>query len=147
VALTANPKAFPGRITCDLIPKGWAVRFLGDFSGWQQWELYDPNLRNPEQYRQYSWRLRVRQSTLMDNGEGITADKYTEAWATLWNFRVGGNEAVSTSSNPTKDPTGQYEVFVRQGKSTRLVVVSNNAYNLGWDGATLLRFTASCHYK
>jgi hypothetical protein len=146
VELVANTKAFPGRITCDLIPKGWAVRLLGDFGGWQQWELYDPNLRNPGQYRETSWRLVVRQSTLMDNGEGITADKYTEAWSRLWNMRVGGNEAVSTSTNLAKDPNGKRELFVRQGQSTRMVVVSNGAYNLAWDGATLIEFAASCHY-
>jgi hypothetical protein len=30
---------------------------------------------------------------------------------------------------------------------TKPVVVSNGAYNLGWDGVTLIRFAASCHYK
>jgi len=28
-----------------------------------------------------------------------------------------------------------------------MVVVSNGAYNLAWDGATLIRFAASCHDK
>ncbi|MFI6831106.1 hypothetical protein ACIBG5_28680 [Kribbella sp. NPDC050241] len=35
----------------------------------------------------------------------------------------------------------------RQGQTTRLIAVGNQATNLGWDEATLLRFAGSCHYK
>ena len=149
VPLVANTKPFPGEITCDLIPQGWAVNLVGTKQNGDpsQQDLYDPKLRNPAQYRASSTYVRIRASQLMDEGQGLTADKYSEPWTTLWNVRAGTNEAVITSPLGAKDPNGRREVFVRQGKTVRVVVVSNNAYNLGWDAKTLLRFAGSCHYK
>ena len=57
---------------------------------------------------------------------------------------AGKNEAVISLGDKRN---GLREVHVRQGKSTRLVAVSNQAYNLAWDEPTLLKFAGSCHYK
>lgn len=35
----------------------------------------------------------------------------------------------------------------RDAEFLNLVVVSNSAYNLGWDMPTLVKFAGSCHYK
>ncbi|MFG1624234.1 hypothetical protein [Kribbella sp. NPDC049227] len=146
VPLVATAKAFPGPITCDLIPQGWAVKLVGTKQNGDpsQQDLTDPNLRNPEQYHAESRYLRIRASQLMDQGEGLTADKYSTPWTDLPKVRAGKNEAVITPGNTRN---GRRELFVRQGRSTRVVVLSNSAYNLGWDQATLLKFAGSCHYK
>jgi hypothetical protein len=147
VALVANTTPFPGRITCDLVPKGWAVDFTVPAvtkTDWEQKELYDPGLRNPGQYHEYTYTVRVRQVEMMDNGEGLTADKYTEAWTKLPKVRAGGKEAVISTGDSRN---GLREVHVRQGRTTHLVAVFNHANNLGWDEATLLKFAGSCHYR
>ncbi|HZX03625.1 hypothetical protein [Kribbella sp.] len=144
VTLVANSKPFPGKkITCDLIPTGWAVRVRTE-AGWEQQELYDPNLRNPKQYHDPSYTMVVRQVEMTDNGEGLTADKYTAAWTKLPKVRAGQKEAVISLGTKRN---GLREVHVRQGTTTHLIAVANNAYNLGWNEATLLRFAGSCHYK
>lgn len=146
VPLVANTTPFPGPITCDLIPQGWAAKVVGTVQNGDpsQQELSDPGLQNPGRYREWTYSMRIRASRLMDNGEGLTADKYTTAWTKLPKVSAGKNEAVMTPGN---NRNGMREVFVRQGKSIRVVVVSNSAYNLGWDPATLLKFAGSCHYK
>ncbi|MER7246746.1 hypothetical protein [Kribbella sp. NPDC000426] len=147
VALVANTKPFPGVITCDLIPQGWAARIITTVAqggGWEQQELYDPKLANPKQYHGVSYTMIVRQVEMMDNGEGLTADKYTEPWTKLPKVRAGQNEAVISGGSPRD---GHREVHVRMGRTTHLVGVTNDAYNLAWDEATLLRFAGSCHYK
>ncbi|MEV5960601.1 hypothetical protein AB0L70_02480 [Kribbella sp. NPDC051952] len=147
VALVANTKAFPGKITCDLIPKGWAARIsypAAEKDDWEQQEVFDPKLRNTKQYHEVSFSMVVRQVEMTDNGEGLTADKYTEAWTKLPKVRAGKKEAVITLGN-SRD--GRREVHVRQGKTTHLIAVANNAYNLAWDEKTLLKFAGSCHYK
>lgn len=147
VALVANAKPFPGKITCDLIPKGWAARLYGQTlspDDWQQQEVYDPNLRNTKQYHEVSYSMVVRQVEMTDNGEGLTADKYTDPWTKLPKVRAGKKEAV-ISLGSSRD--GRREVHVRQGKTTHLIAVTNNAYNLAWDEKTLLKFAGSCHYK
>ena len=147
VPLVANTQPFPGAITCDLIPKGWAVKLTvtaAQGGGWEQKVLTDPSLRNPKQYRDTTYSLTVRQVDMIDNGEGLTADKYTEPWTKLPKVRAGKNEAVISLGNSRN---GLREVHVRQGRTTRLVAVSNQADNLAWDEATLLKFAGSCHYK
>jgi hypothetical protein len=150
VPLVVNNHPFPGSITCDLIPKGWRVRLTvpaAKGGGWEQKELSDPDLSNPQQYREHTFTLTIRQSQLMDEGQGLTGDKYLTPWTKLPKVRAGANEAVITTPLGDKDPNGLREVFVRQGQGIRVVVVTNNAYNLGWDSKTLLRFAGSCHYK
>ena len=147
VQLVTNTKPFPGVITCDLIPKDWAAELTvtaAQGGGWEQQVVYDPKLRNPKQYHDVTYTLTVRQVDLMDNGNGLTADKYTEPWTRLPKVRAGKNEAVISLGAKRN---GLREVHVRQGKTTRLVAVSNQAYNLAWDEPTLLKFAGSCRYK
>ncbi|MGW6280423.1 hypothetical protein [Kribbella sp. NPDC055071] len=143
VALVANTKPFPGVITCDLVPKGWTAKVTSP-GDWEQQEVYDPALRNPKQYHDVSYSIVVRQTAMSDNGEGLTADKYTEPWTKLPKVRAGNKEAI-ISGGSKQD--GRREVHVRQGQTTKLIAVANNAYNLAWDEPTLLKFAGSCHYK
>ena len=147
VPLVANTTPFPGPITCDLVPLGWAVKVVGTKQNGDpsQQDLTDPNLRDPEQYHAQSRYVRIRASQLMDEGKGLTGDKYTEPWEKLPHVRAGKNEAVATA--PATSRNGRQEVFVRQGSTIRVVVVTSVAYNLGWDMKTLLKFAGSCHYK
>ncbi len=147
VALVANTQPMPGRITCDLIPQGWAVKltYPGDKGDWESKQLYDPSLANPGQFGKNTIRLIVRESELLDQGQGLVADKYTQPWAEQPHVRAGTKEAVISLGSSPQD--GQREVHVRQGKTTRVVVVANDAYNLAWDEATLLKFAGSCRYK
>ncbi|MEU4196590.1 hypothetical protein AB0E69_32110 [Kribbella sp. NPDC026611] len=144
VPLVPNTKAFPGKITCDLIPQGWIARvsYAGE---WQQQELRDPKL-DPKKYHDASTTLNVRASELYDVGNGLEPEKFGTPWAQLPKVRAGKNVAV-TANAPQGDQAGRGEVFVRQGNSKRLVIVANAAYNLGWTMSTLLRFAGSCHYK
>lgn len=151
VQLVPNPTPFPGRITCDLVPKGWTARITypaATSTDWEQQELTDPNLRNPAQYHDVTHTVGIRQSELLDNGQGITADKYTKPWTQLPKVRAGQNEAVvSGPLGGGGNANGRREVHVRQGNGTRVIVVANHAYNLAWDLPTVLKFAGSCHYK
>ncbi|GAA1110077.1 hypothetical protein GCM10009630_03880 [Kribbella jejuensis] len=144
VPLVANPKPFPGVITCDLIPKGWAVRIAYASPIAQQQDLYDPNL-DAKKFHGATYTLTIRQTELIDEGEGPTVDKYSTPWTKLPKVRAGKYLAV-TSGVPGS-PNGRQEVYIKPGKSTKIVGVSNHAYNLAWDMNTLLKFAGSCHYK
>ncbi|MFF0265976.1 hypothetical protein [Kribbella sp. NPDC004536] len=144
VPLVANTKAFPGVITCDLIPKGWVVRIVYASPIAQQQDLSDPNL-NPKKFHNATYTLTVRQTELMDEGEGLTVDKYSTPWTKLPKVRAGKYQAVA--SGVPGSPNGRQEVYIKPGKSNKIVGVSNHAYNLAWDMDTLLRFAGSCHYK
>jgi hypothetical protein len=148
VPLVANTTPFPGVITCDLIPKGWAVRVTltaAKGGGWEQQELYDPNLRNPKQYHGATFTVAIRQTELMDEGEGLTVDKYSTPWTKLPKVRAGKYEAITTGVPGS--PYGRQEVYVKPDRTNRIVGVGNHAYNLAWDMNTLLKFAGSCHYK
>jgi hypothetical protein len=145
VQLVTNTTPFPGVITCDLIPKGWAVRVALANPTAQVQELYDPNLRNPKQYHGNTYTLDIRQTKLIDEGEGLTVDKYLEPWTKLPKVPAGKYQVV-TSGVPGS-PQGLREVYVKPDKSTRIVGIHNSARNLAWDMNTLLRFAGSCHYK
>lgn len=147
--LVANTTPFPGPITCDLIPKGWAVRLKG--TGSEQ-ELYDPALKNPGQYRALTYTMVLRPSELKKTSKGLISDRTDVPWGSK-GFegmgRAGNNEAVIF---PIKDSDGkanphQYEVYVRQGKTNRLVVLSNYSWPLALDPFTLRTMAGSCHYK
>lgn len=144
VPLVANTKPFPGVITCDLIPKGWAARIAFSAPGAQQQLLYDPNL-DTKKYHEATYTVTIRQTRLMDEGQGLTVDKYSTPWTKLPKVRAGKYQAV-TSGVPGS-PYGRQEVFVKPGKGIAIVGVDNNAYNLAWDMNTLLKFAGSCHYK
>jgi hypothetical protein len=144
VALVANTKPFPGAITCGLVPKGWTAR-ISSSGEFEQQEVYDPKLKNPKQYHEVSFSMVIRQDVMTDNGEGLTADKYTDPWTKLPKVRAGKNEAIISGGTSNRD--GRREVHVRQGKTTKLIAIANNAYNLAWDVPTLLKFAGSCHYK
>jgi hypothetical protein len=144
VPLVANTKAFPGVITCDLIPKGWAVRISYASPIAQQQELYDP-AADPKKLHAATYTMTIRQTELIDEGEGPTVDKYSTPWTRLPKVTAGKYQAV-TSGKPGS-AYGRQEVDVKPGKSTRIIGVSNRAYNLAWDMDTLLKFTGSCHYK
>jgi hypothetical protein len=107
--------------------------------------LYDPNLRNPKQYRGATFTVVIRQTELMDEGEGLTVDKYSTPWTKLPKVRAGRYDAVTTGVPGS--PYGRQEVYIKPDKSARIVGVSNKAYNLAWDMDTLLKFAGSCHYK
>jgi hypothetical protein len=145
VPLVANTKPFPGVITCDLIPEGWSARITYAAAGSQQQELYDPKLGNANKLHAATYTVTIRQTELIDMGEGPTVDKYSTAWTKLPKVRAGRLEAV-TSGVPGS-PYGRQQVFVKPDKSSKIVGVSNNAYNLAWDMNTLLKFAGSCHYK
>lgn len=145
VPLVANTTAFPGVITCDLIPKGWAVRISYADAQAQQQELYDPKLSNAKKLHDATYTLTIRQTQLMDEGEGLTVDKYSTPWTKLPKVRAGKYEAVTTGVPGS--PYGRQEVYIKPGKGIKIVGVSNHAYNLAWDMDTLLRFAGSCHYK
>ncbi|TDD62334.1 hypothetical protein E1263_04035 [Kribbella antibiotica] len=144
VELVARTTQFPGRLTCDLVPKGWTTKLLlrGDD---EQVELSDPNLSNPEQYREYTYQIRLRWATMRDEGHGLIPDKYSEPWSELPHVMAGTKEAVSTGKSAYD---GRTEVFVRQEKTgPRVIVVTDGAVNLGWDEKTLLKFAGSCSHK
>ncbi|MFF0339228.1 hypothetical protein [Kribbella sp. NPDC004875] len=148
VPLVANTTPFPGVITCDLIPQGWVARVTvtaAQGGGWEQQELSDPSLTNPKQYHGATFTLVIRQTELIDEGEGPTVDKYSTPWTKLPKVPAGKYQAV-TSGVPGS-PNGRQEVYIKPDKSTRIVGISNKAYNLAWDMDTLLRFAGSCHYK
>ncbi|MFI5735926.1 hypothetical protein ACIA49_37785 [Kribbella sp. NPDC051587] len=141
VELVARTTPFPGGVTCDLVPKGWAIKL---FQGgeYEQLELYDPNLRNPEQYRDHTYEVNLRWALMRDEGHGLVPDKFGVPWTELPHVKAGSKDAVST------DQDGLSEVFVRQTKTgARVIVVTNDAVNLGWDEKTLLKFAGSCSHK
>ena len=114
-------------------------------AGSQQQELYDPTLGNAAKLHAATYTVVIRQTELMDEGEGPTVDKYSTAWTKLPKVRAGNHEAI-TSGVPGS-PYGRQQVFVKPDKSSKIVGVTNNAYNLAWDMNTLLKFAGSCHYK
>lgn len=146
VPLVKNTKAFPGSITCDLIPQGWAVRAKDG-----EQELYDPSLKDPGQYRALTYTMTIRPSEMLQRPGGIGIDRVAdESWARLDGWHAGKNEAavfvVPDSEGRTSNPF-QKEVYARQGHSTHMVVVSNYAWTLSWDQMELLKFAGSCHSK
>jgi hypothetical protein len=147
VPLVANTTAFPGPITCDLIPKGWAVRTNKDGLA----ELYDPKLTNPGKYRALSSTVTLRPSELKQTSNGLITDRTDSPWgaADMGMTHAGTNEAIVF---PIKDSDGQDHpwqlgVYVRQGKSLRIVDVANYAWPLAWNVPSQLKFAGSCHYK
>lgn len=144
-ALVANHTPFPGSITCDLVPKGWAVRTRG-----AEQELYDPKLKDPGQYRALTYTLVLRPSEMLPRPGGLGIDRVAdESWARLKTWHAGKNEAavfvIPDSEGKTANP--YREVYVRQGQSTHMIVATNYAWSLSWDMFTLLKFAGSCHYK
>jgi hypothetical protein len=147
VPLVANTTAFPGPITCDLIPKGWAVRTNTDGLA----ELYDPKLTNPGKYRALSSTVTLRPSELKQTSKGLITDRTDSPWGAtdMAVTRAGANEAIVFG---VRDSDGQMhpwqrELYVRQGKSLKVVDVANYAWPLAWELQSQLRFAGSCHYK
>jgi hypothetical protein len=147
VALVANTTPLPGPITCDLIPKGWAVRTNKDGLA----ELYDPKLTDPSKYRALTMTVTMRPSELKQTGKGLITDRTDSPWGApdMPVTRAGANEAVVFG---IKDSAGQMhpwqrDVYVRQGKSLKIVDVANYAWALAWELPSQLRFAGSCHYK
>ncbi|MFC6158082.1 hypothetical protein [Kribbella jiaozuonensis] len=141
VPLAANSTPFAGVVfTCDLIPRGWAVRSFA-----KQIVLYDPKLANSSQYHDATYVLNVWSEDMVDDGDGLTPAKYGEAWTKLPKVRAGNQQVVTTGVPGS--PYGRQQVFLRQGNTKHLVTVTNQAWNLAWDMNTLLRFAGSCHYK
>ncbi|MEU8223011.1 hypothetical protein [Kribbella sp. NPDC048915] len=56
VQLVPSTVPYPGPVTCDLIPKGWAVRSEAGTP-----VLYDPNFPHPAKGREQKWRLFAEQ--------------------------------------------------------------------------------------
>lgn len=144
VPLVPNAKPFPGVITCDLIPRDWAVRIAYASPIAQQQELYDPKL-DAKRVHAATYTVTIRQTQLIDEGEGLTVDKYSTPWTKLPKVRAGKYQAVTTGV--AGSPYGRQEVYIKPDKSNRIVGVANHAYNLAWDMNTLLKFAGSCHYK
>jgi hypothetical protein len=144
VELVARTTAFPGAITCDLVPKGWTTKLLVP-GKYEQVDLYDPNLRNPKQYRENTYQLRLRWGVMQNEGHGLVPDKFGVPWTELPHVKAGSKDAVITTGAPKN---GLREVFVRESKtSAAFIATTNYAVNLGWDEKTLLKFAGSCHHK
>ncbi|GAA1604683.1 hypothetical protein GCM10009804_71180 [Kribbella hippodromi] len=146
VPLVVNRSPFPGPITCDLIPQGWAVRIKGNAQ-----ELYDPNLKNPMRYRALTSTLLLQAAELMPRPGGGRIDRVPNVpWAQVAMKRAGKNPAAVFHINDSSGNNlpSQAEVYEQQGATNRLVIVSNYALPLGWIAyPTLLQFADSCHYK
>ncbi|MDX2973023.1 hypothetical protein [Kribbella solani] len=146
VRLVKNTTAFPGPITCTLIPEGWAVRTRGSAQ-----ELYDPKLKNPSPYRDLTYTMLLQSTELTPGPGGGRIDRVPGIpWHQVAMERAGKNRAAIFA---IKDSSGaglpsEADVYVQQGATDRLIVVSNYAQPLGWRTyPTLLQFADSCHYK
>lgn len=136
VALVANTTPFPGATSCDLIPQGWAARRTSTGA-----EVYDPRLGTHG-----TAGMTLRTAAMSDHGDGLTLKRAFDLWDAQPGYQAGQNAALVNSSL-TGDRAEGVELLVRQGTSKLVIVVSNNAGNLGWDLTTLLRFAGSCHKK
>lgn len=141
VPLVADGKVRPGTdLVCGLMPKGWRVTVWSTAGNQSELIISDPNLKNPKKYNQVSTRMRVRHAGMVNN----VPEKYGETWEQLMHFQAGEREAVVAPADaPASD--GIRDVHMKLS-DTKLLQVTADATGLGWDLATVLRFTGSCRY-
>lgn len=141
VPLVADGKVRPGTdLVCDLMPKGWQVKVWNMAGNESELIITDPNLKDPNKYNETSTRMRVRHARMINN----VPEKYGETWDKLKHFQAGEREAiVAPTSTPASD--GIRDVHMKLS-DTKLLQVTADANGLGWDLATVLRFTGSCRY-
>lgn len=141
VPLVADGKVRPGTdLVCGLMPKGWRVKVWNMAGNESELIISDPNLKNPKKYNETSTRMRVRHAAMVNN----VPEKYGETWDQLKHFQAGEREAVvAPAHEPASD--GTRDIHMKLSK-TKLLQVTANATGLGWDLATVLRFTGSCRY-
>ncbi|WP_328992562.1 hypothetical protein OG394_39835 [Kribbella sp. NBC_01245] len=141
VPLVADGKVRPGTdLVCDLMPKGWEVKVWNLAGNESELIITDPNLKNPTKYNKTSTRMRVRHAAMINN----VPEKYGELWVDLQHFQAGEREAVvAPVHEPASDGTRDIHMKLT---NTKLLQVTANATGLGWDLATVLRFTGSCRY-